>query len=319
MANVNLIVPANQSVSRILVLNPFYQGTSSLFSVAPEVMPCGITTSSPWQAFSQVYEDVRLIGVRYAIQMRSTIPADFPQVTFTTSWRRNFPASNLAAQLFPAEITGSASAMQVSAINNTVNKLVRSCYPSDLMERIDFHNAESSTCAINYYNQATAQAQQGGFVMLYDQYSDQSEPHPTFSPTLFLVCDVHSTTAAARQLQLTITCYATVEFRGPKFGAAGAYSKGDVLIARDGDLPPDHAPDADDGDMDDGEISAAAAPNAGLVDDVPPADSDLPVFHVDAAPKRISRQERKSNDPHSGPIRVEGGGKKKRLYDPTIL
>lgn len=271
MVNVSLPVPANQSVSRVLFLNPFYQATDATIGANPYVMPCGITTSPAWQAFSTVYEDVRLVGVRYAIQMRSTIPTDFPQVTFSTAWRRNFPASNLGAQIFPAEVTESASAMQVSAINNTVNKLIRSCYPSDLMERIDFHNAETSVHNLPYYVQGTTGTQQGAFSMIEDQFNDQSEPHPTFSPTLLLCCNVHDATTAARILELTVTCYATVEFRGPKFGTSGLYpppSKGNVLIG-EGDLPPDNAPDVrmapvidavmDDGDGDDGPAVAAAA------------------------------------------------------------
>lgn len=307
MTNVNLVVPANQSRSRILFVNPFWQATAEQIAANPEIMSCGITLSPAWQAFSSVYEDVRLVGVRYAIQMRSTIPGDFPQVTFSTAWRRNFSAAMLGAQIFPIEVTESASAMQVSAINNTVNKLVRSCYPSDLMERIDFHHCETAVNSIHYYNQATSQAVTGNFCVLQDQYFDQSEPHPTFSPTLLLCCDVHGSTAAARNLQLTITCYATVEFRGPKFGASGIYpSKGNFLVG-DGGLPPDDAPDVrmapvidgimDDGDDNDGPAVAAAAA-------VYPADEGPDVDHG----IRTGRRKRADSIPPDG----EAGSKRSR-------
>lgn len=250
--DVSLVIPTNGLWSSMLVATPWI-ANRTVNSAAPtraNIFCAPIVTSPAFTSFASVYDEVRLTGVRYVINCRSNIGAGgIPAVTFHTCWERSKPVNSFVNTTPNATtISNSPSAQSVTALNNTVNKFSRSCYPSDLFERIDFVNSQTYDKNIEVNNYAMPPSTQHSTVqttMLVAAGEDPHEGHPSFFPVFYLIANAHGTAQVDRNLDLNITCYCTFEFRGPKYGNATPSS---ASLASKGALVDEDraAPDAGD-------------------------------------------------------------------------
>ena len=250
--DVSLQIPVNGLWSDMLVATPWI-ANRTVGTAAPtraNIFCAPIITSPAFTSFAAVYDEVRLTGVRYVINCRSNIGAGgIPSITFHTCWERSKPVNSFVNTAPNATtISNSPSAQSVTALNNTVNKFSRSCYPSDLFERIDFVNSQTYDKNLEVNNFAMPPSTAHSTVqttMIVAAGEDPHEGHPSFFPVFYLVANAHGTAEVLRTLDLNITCYCTFEFRGPKYGNSNSASAS--LAVKGALVDEDHAaPDAGD-------------------------------------------------------------------------
>ena len=288
--DVSLPVPANSKWSTMLVATPWIANRTILAAAPtrPHIFCAPITTSPAFTSFAAVYDEVRLTGVRYVINCRSNVGAGgIPSVTFHTCWVRSMPANSFG-NVSPNfnTINTSPSAQSVTALNNTVNKFSRSCYPSDLFERIDFVNSQTydrDLVVNNFANPPSAASSNVPVTMTVAAGEDRYEAHPAFFPVLYMCADLHGDATVARSIDLNITCYCTFEFRGPKYGNSSSSS---ASLATKGALIGGVAPDAGD---DAPPAAQAAAQQAGAAGAIIIDDDDEDMLDADEAQHHVSR------------------------------
>lgn len=96
--------------------------------------------SELYQKYAGLYEDVKCIGARVKLAILTPIGTPtVPSVRVISAWDRRWHHG----EEFPlaAQLAAQGSAHAFTAINNSVAKVTRSCWASDLIEKCQWHSA----------------------------------------------------------------------------------------------------------------------------------------------------------------------------------
>lgn len=238
----------------------------------------GLPNNALYAAYTQLYEETKLIGMKVALSVVSTVGgADIPSLQIYTTWDRRHGHGEAAPTV--AEIKASANQTVATALNNNVAKITRSCYAGDLMEKAQWHDCSGSSA------QAT---------LNWDAAWVAAGANPNFfCPAFFFFFNCPSKAAVTSiSYSMSITYY--VAFRNPRYG--GSASNRDLAV-RSVTFADDAAPPADDGDMEDPVIAAADDALARIEafryePDEPAGAAQAAAANVDAQPGQLGKRNR---------------------------
>lgn len=243
------------------------------FSPAAAGNPAPLVASPLFNAYVNLYEEMKLIGMKVQISVTDQIGGStLPSLQIYTAWDRRHGHGEAAYT--PTEIKNSASNNIATALNNNVAKLNRSVYASDLIEKATWMD---STLA-------------GGYVNAW--YVASQNPN-MFAPAFFMCFGSPSLSAASEvasvHFSVSVTYY--VAFRNPRYGGSSSSKDlpsrvvsfpdedgGDAdAVMRDGvpALPPDMPGDFPGDESDEEGDGGAAAPSAEPAGLVRPTGSSL--------------------------------------------
>lgn len=285
--NASFTIPATQTLSDVLSITPYYSnGTRS--GAAENCLLGGFVTSPLFQAYANLFDEMKLDGFKLNFSITSAIgpsPGVFPNLSIYTAVDRKLISNDFAEaysavnkQGYPtaANLRTSSTFLSSVALNNSITKMQRSCYASDLFEKNSFIDTDYFTSAGTRVNGVNGQA------------LTQPRQTPTaFNPAMFFAVDTGSSVDAQneRKCNVVIEVMSYVTFRNPKFGGGGASAKISGIarsVIDDGDMD-------EPGDMDD---------DGGDIDAPPPAAQAA----ADTAAQPV-RRERAGSSAASAPVR----------------
>lgn len=237
-----------------------------------------VTTNPLYRAYTQLYEETKLIGMKVALSVVSTVGgADIPSLQIYTSWDRRYGYGEDAPSV--DQIKSSAAQTVATALNNNVAKLTRSCYASDLMEKAQWIDSSGSAAAgtVGFNAAWVAAGLNPNFFC------------PAFS--FFFNCPSKSAVIAI-SYSVSITYY--VAFRNPRYG--GSASTRD-LPSRSVTFADDAPAAGDDDDMNDPVIAAADDALARIEafryqPDEPAGAAQAAAANMDAQPGELGKRNR---------------------------
>lgn len=194
-----------------------------------------VTQSPLYRIYCDLYDEVKCIGCKVVLSIGTPIgTSTVPSATFVTAWDRRLGNSQSdpgidAAPTF-SELMSYSSQQKATAVNNSIAKLRRSCYASDLMEKAQWHD-----CSLSSVNQDDVAVVAAG-----------ANPN-FFSPGMWI--GVSQTGSAAQTISMQADIVYYFAFRNPKYGASGSY-KGVETRSLPAMADMEHEDLADDGDMD---------------------------------------------------------------------
>lgn len=250
---------ANQQGTPVAVVGaPFVDSTYTLNS--PLASPL-------YRTYCSLYDEVKCIGFKANINVSSAVGgSDIPSLQILTAIDRRFGYGEAIPSFSDMKVYSTYS--MATAVNNSVAKLVRSCYASDLLEKAQWHDCSLSVAAGVYSD---------------DAYHAAGANPNFFCPTLF-ICFAVPQILAATQINFTADVTYYFAFRNPKFGGSAAATKDVVDVM---DKVPDSRGPAGGDDMDDGHYANIPLPD----------DDDLDLEEeaaaaVSAAPGGLTRPQR---------------------------
>lgn len=271
--NAQMTVPANSTVSNVLSICPFY-GNTTLSGTAVGCLLGDVFGSPLYTAYSGLYDEVKCDGFKLNFSITSGIGlgGTFPSLSVYTSVDRRLTYNDFSARYDAAhpnnphypiasELKNSSSYLAAVALNNSVTKMVRRCYASDLFEKCSFVDATPGTQSYTVNGQASQTVRQF------------AATQPMFNPVMYFACDTGSSVDAAnsRDCNVVIEIMYYLTFRNPKYGGGAGTANRTIAIPRGPIFPDD-----DDGDMDE-DVPAAAASvdaSASIMDSQSQADLD---------------------------------------------
>lgn len=269
MATFNLTRAANThgtSFARFCPFAAYGGGYSSQSALGSEL----------YRIYCDLYDEVKCIGMKVKVNVCNQIGGtDIPSLEIYTALDRRY--GNGEPNVTFDNVRKFSTFSMATAVNNSVAKIERSCYASDLMEKAQWHD-----CSLTVTKDA-----QGVVTAASDPAYVAAGNNPNFFvPCFFLGFDVPTTTTSTT-INFTTEVNYYFSFRNPKFGGSSS-SAAKVSVDRlDGPILPSLD---DDGDMDD-----AAALD--LEDESIPAtvsiDEPAPLLRTQASlgvqPKKIAR------------------------------
>lgn len=166
-------------------------------------------SSALYQIYTQLYEEVKCIGVKARIAVTSAVGgSDIPSLIIRTGWDRRIGEGDPNPTY--ADLKVFSTQQTVTAVNNSIAKLTRSLYASDLMEKAQWHDCSLKT--INGFTQDAAYVAAG------------ANPN-FFCPGLFIAFEVPNVTVQTNiNFAVDVTYY--FAFRNPKYGGTAVESGG---------------------------------------------------------------------------------------------
>lgn len=259
--NTQMTVPADATLSNVISISPLYgnttQGTGAGGASAKGTLLGDIFQSPLYAAYAGLYDQVKLDGFKLNFSITSGIGpgGTFPSLSVYTAVDRKLNQADFAESLTTAanpqaphypvasELRNSSSYLASVALNNSVTKMIRRCYASDLFEKASFADASNHTAAMRV-NGVAAQ-----------NVRCLSGSDPAFVPCMFFACDTGSNKDAVndRDCTVVIEIMYYLTFRNPKYGGAAPSSR-TVGLPRGPIFPDVYAGyEDDDGDMDEGD------------------------------------------------------------------
>lgn len=228
---------ANTVGTTVTVLScPFY--TSQL--------NCSPLRSELYRTYCHLYDEVKCIGAKVILNVSSQVGGtDIPSLQIYTGWDRRFSNSDNIPTF--ADLSTYSTYQTATAVNNSVCKLQRTCYASDLLEKAQWHD-----CTLA----------QDANAKWYDKAFVQAADNPNFfCPTCFLAFAIPSKTTATT-VTYTVDIVYYFSFRNPKFGATSSAAKAavDTRSVLPSALPDGDAPAA---------VDSSVASTLELTDDLP--------------------------------------------------
>lgn len=189
--------------------------------------------SELYRTYCSLYDEVQCIGMKVRFSVTNAVgAATLPAIKVHTCWDRR-RGWNEPAYSFD-EVVKSSSYMPATAINNSICKMQRSCYQSDLIEKCQWHDSSIATDSSS------------GTAVLYDAAWQHADVNPNFfCPALYAVLEeVGTENWVAPSLMVDIIYY--YKFRNPKFGASSTNRGAQVVSLGMDDRRPDAGDDMDD-------------------------------------------------------------------------
>lgn len=179
-----------------------YGATTTMFSAC---------NSPLYQLYCNLYDEVKCIGCKVVLSIGTPIgTSSVPSATFVTAWDRrlSLPEISGAKPTF-SDLLNYASQQKATAVNNSIAKLRRSCYASDLLEKAQWHD-----CSL----------EEGPNDTMGDPALHAAGANPNFfAPGMWIGVSQTGATAQTISMQADVIWY--FAFRNPKYGAASS-SKG---------------------------------------------------------------------------------------------
>lgn len=202
---------ANTQGSTTSFVTPFFSSTAST-SVADTSDAVRSAIRSPlYRTYCGLYEEVKCIGMKIRLNVSSQVGGtDIPSLQIVTAFDRRASYPEMATLPTWAELKNYATYMMSTAVNNSVAKLERSIYASDLMERAQWHDCSLATDT---------------YGAIIDEAYQQAGNNPNFfCPAFFVNMAVPGVTT---QKTITTTCDIMYyfAFRNPKYGASAGSAK----------------------------------------------------------------------------------------------
>lgn len=250
---VTLTIPAQSIDSNVCTSSPYYQATSAL--------PRGVAAAVAqrlYTAYVNLYDQVKCDGVVSNLSVVTPIggAGALNAIQLVVAYDRFGNQNELINDdITTAQLFNFSSSVSRSAINNSVAKMSRSCWASDIQERTVFH--DSTLSVLN--NPA------GATVAVFDRdFSSNTAKVGYFAPlTMFGVRLAAAAPEATTTVQVLLEQVYYFTFRQPKYGGdpSATASTRMATIPITMDTPAAAAPATmdDDGGLDD-EDAAAAAP-----------------------------------------------------------
>ena len=187
-------------------------GTSVAVLTAPfytSQLNCSPLNSELYRTYCKLYDEVKCIGAKAILNVSSEVGrTDIPSLQIYTGWDRRF--SNADNTPTFDDIKTYSTYQVATAVNNSVCKLQRTCYASDLLEKAQWHDSSIAQNASNYW---------------YDKAFVSAGDNPNFfCPALFLAFAVPGKTTATT-VSYTVDVVYYFSFRNPKYGAGGAATR----------------------------------------------------------------------------------------------
>lgn len=218
---------------------------------------CDATSFDLYRIYASLYQEVKCLGCKVRITIGTPIgTATLPDLTVVTAWnRRTSPTDTRNIPNFTTLGTYSTAAKAI-AVNNSIGKLSRSCYASDLIERAQWHD-----CTIRHDTN-------------YNYYFDEAYTAANmnvnfFSPGMYFALQTSAANTPTVRIMFQTTWY--FSFRNPRYGGSSSsrdFPAGEVdVMGDDQDGAPPSAARAivrprdldDEGDAMNREDAAAAA------------------------------------------------------------
>ena len=249
-SSIRVKVPKSFNMSWTQSANATATGVSRLCPWDSTVSYASVLSSDLYRTYCTLYDEVKCIGMKVKINISSAVGgSDIPSLQIWTAWDRRIGVNEASPSA--ADMKTYSTYQVATAVNNSVAKLERSIYASDLLEKAQWHDC-------------TLSALPGSYDLAYSAAGDNPN---FFVPAMFVCMSVPDKTS-----QVTITGTVDImyyfSFRNPKYGATSS-SKDSFSV----DVLPramDPPGDEDDMDQNDGALSddgaidedEAAAPSA---------------------------------------------------------
>lgn len=208
-----------------------YGGSRTMFSAC---------NSPLYQLYCNLYDEVKCIGCKVVLSIGTPIgTSSVPSATFVTAWDRRLSLDEIqnSAPSF-SELLNYASQQKATAVNNSIAKLRRSCYASDLLEKAQWHDCTLSPA--------------GAGQLPSDSAVNAAGNNPNFfAPGMWIGVSQTGASSQNIDMQADVTWY--FAFRNPKYGAASS-SKGVETRALPVMADMEHEELADDEDMDNDDL-----------------------------------------------------------------
>jgi len=247
---VTLTVPAQSIDSNVCTSSPYYQSTN----VLPRAVAAAVAQRL-YTAYVNLYDQVKCDGVVSNLSVVTPIggAGALNAIQVIMAYDRFGNQNEIVSDdITTAQLFNFSSSVSRSAINNSVAKMSRSCWASDLQERTVFHD---STLA-------------GSQTALWDRdFSSNAAKVGYFAPlTMFGVRLAAAAPESATTVQVLLEQTYYFTFRQPKYGGdpsatASVRSVPNMSVRRDARSLDREADMGDVGGLDD-EAAQAAAPAA---------------------------------------------------------
>lgn len=180
----------------------------------PYAQPSGTNLSaldSPlYRQYCSLYDEVKCIGAKFVISIGTPIgTATVPSLQVVTAWDRR-SGVNEAQPTFD-NLLNFGTVRSATAVNNSIAKLVRSCYASDLMERAQWKDAE-------VYRVAEDQP-------WTDSAWNSAASNPNFFCPQMILAFLQGNSAAAQTISFSVDAKFYFAFRNPKYGGSDSAAR----------------------------------------------------------------------------------------------
>lgn len=184
-------------------------GTGVIWPFAPSNVRTSPLANGLYQTYCSLYDEVKCIGMKVKINITNQVGgAAIPSLQIYTAFDRRKGLPETAPSYTDMK---TFSTFQVAtAVNNSVAKLTRSIYASDLLEKAQWHDC-SLTSTSGVYNDAA--------------YAAAGDNPNFFVPALFIAFAVPGVGANEVNINCTFDITYYFAFRNPKWGGAAGNSK----------------------------------------------------------------------------------------------
>lgn len=239
---VSLVVPSGTKNSNVICFAPVIDfrageaaagGTPARTCWDGHHLDGGLMYHPLYVNYANLYDEMKIdrMTVRGVIQTPVGAGQDFESVSVYTAWSRSADKNDFGNE-YPtlATMRSMSTYQQAIAVNNTVNKFVRSLATSDLLEKISFIDASPWP---NGTNAPTFQVSDGvttlsvpaNYVKPLVAWNGSNGLDPKFAPVFYFGITAGVTSSVDRTAVCQVQIMYTVTFRTPKFGASASASR----------------------------------------------------------------------------------------------
>ncbi|QCH00636.1 Cap [Bovdisavirus nainis] len=170
---------------------------------------CSALDSPLYRQYCALYDEVKCIGAKFVISIGTPIgTASIPNLQVVTAWDRR-SATGDAAPSF-ANLLNYGTVRTATAVNNSIAKLVRSCYASDLMERAQWKDCDISQGADQYWT---------------DNAWNAAGNNPNFFCPQMIIGLLQGNGSAPQTITFSVDAKFYFAFRNPKYGGSESAAK----------------------------------------------------------------------------------------------
>lgn len=194
------IQQANQTISGGYTIQPWANSNASSSALSSQL----------YRTYCSLYDEVKCIGMKIKLNVSSPVGgSDIPSLQIWTAFDRRWAAGDTPNI---SELKTYSTYQCATAVNNSVAKLERSIYASDLLEKAQWHDCSLSLASGVYSDSA---------------YVAAGANTNFFCPAFISALSIPNTTALTT-VHTTLDIMYYFAFRNPKFGAASGASKLEV-------------------------------------------------------------------------------------------
>lgn len=164
-----------------------------------------------YRQYTQLYDEVKCIGCKVVLSIGTPIgTSSVPSIQIVTAWDRRFGKEDDENHPNYGQLKNFGSQQTTVAVNNSIAKISRSIYASDLLEKAQWHDCHVGIDLSTNYED--------------DAYEAAGANPNFFSPAMWLgVAQGNTSAAQTISFQAEVRYY--FAFRNPKWGGSGSSSK----------------------------------------------------------------------------------------------